>query len=918
MADLSKTVEIIFSAKDDVSQGLSSVTSSVQGFTSSLGQVTQPLSNLASGIELIETAVAGVALAFGAASLNAFKGFQDASIDLAKVLEDTDPSIKEFEQSAKDLSLTYGISAETILQGTSNFKQAGFTAQEAALLQKNALDLIIAGDVDAAKASEILVKSLKGFNISAAESTQYVESLNAVSNKYATDVSQLAEGMSRISPIADTMGFSFQETAGLLTPVIEVFGSGEQAADGLKTGLLKLIDDSKPVRAALESIGVSQKDANGELKSGKDIFYEVAAAFVNMDDKQKLFITSQLVGLDQAPKMVKVFDNLAKVQEITAVAMENTGSVAQEVEKRLNSLSVVTKINEQAWHLLSIEVGEQLAGGAVDSTKAMTALGSALTTAVKSGQFSPIVDGINAAETGFANFVNQVAKDLPEALKLVKFDGLIAAFKNLGIEFGDIFGGVDLGTPQGLAKAIQFVVDSITSLQIVIAGIVDGWTPFIQGGLKAIETFNGLDESTKKFIGQGLGIAQALNNVLGVLNSSTGALKGFGGILSDLANTKAAANLAELVLTIGRINPVAALATTAVAGVGFAAVKGAEAWEQYDNAQKTIEESSNNLADNQGKIAIRLAEISERTGIVVNSMDDLNKAVDDGVLVFDKATGQYIKAGTEVRNFDAEVDAAAKGGFDFASSVLKVSDALGLEQDELGKVVGEFATLEEAHAAVLEQNSDLVQSNIRYEDGVYKLYTKEKTLAETHQDVAEKTKKLEEETGKLTERQKLAIEHTNELEIKLLELASNERIKSMEFAVSLKVAEMETDAQRVVAAFEEIGQAVAATQAASAEIFASLTGALGDEKIRGLDRNFLKDYAMEQQKQAQQALDDQSRLIDAQIYWMNAKTEALNSGKPMITVNADDLAPELQLVLRSLLEHLQLEANSEGLELLLG
>ena len=79
-----------------------------------------------------------------------------------------------------------------------------------------------------------------------------------------------------------------------------MYGSGSEAADALKTGLLRLQDTADHVVAALGSIGVSQLDLNGKLRSGKDIFLDVAKAMTGLDDAQKQFVTAQLVGIDQA------------------------------------------------------------------------------------------------------------------------------------------------------------------------------------------------------------------------------------------------------------------------------------------------------------------------------------------------------------------------------------------------------------------------------------------------------------------------------------------------------------------------------------------------------------------------------------------------------------------------------------------
>ena len=163
-----------------------------------------------------------------------------------------------------------------------------------------------------------------------------VDLLNEVSNKYATNVKELAIGMAGISPIAKRMNFSMAETAGLLVPVIEVYRSGSEAADALKTGLQQLTADTAPVKEALASIGVSQTDLNGKLRSGKDIFLDVAKAMVGLDDATKQYVIGQLVGIEQAGRMAQVFDNLNSYLGVTETAAASAGSAMKEIETRLD------------------------------------------------------------------------------------------------------------------------------------------------------------------------------------------------------------------------------------------------------------------------------------------------------------------------------------------------------------------------------------------------------------------------------------------------------------------------------------------------------------------------------------------------------------------------------------------------------
>ncbi|MFO7598029.1 MAG: phage tail tape measure protein, partial [Desulfocurvibacter africanus] len=304
MADIEKTISIIFNGEDRVSQVVTSISGKLNQFDAVAGAIADPFAKVADGVLAADAALAALALGGLAYAYTKSVSFEAALIDLEKVIGDQPEALAAAKKAAFDLSSQYGTSSTEILASIANFKQAGFDVEEAMLLTKNSLDLMIAGELEANEASNLLVATLKGFNAPASEAGRLVDILNAVSNEYATNVEELARGMAGISPIASQMNFSFEETAALLVPVIEVFRSGDEAAVALKTGLLKLVDDAKPVREALASIGVTQTDANGKLRSGKDILFDVARAFQGLEENQKLFITSQLVGIEQSARMV--------------------------------------------------------------------------------------------------------------------------------------------------------------------------------------------------------------------------------------------------------------------------------------------------------------------------------------------------------------------------------------------------------------------------------------------------------------------------------------------------------------------------------------------------------------------------------------------------------------------------------------
>ncbi len=148
----------------------------------------------------------------------------------------------------------------------------------------------------------------------------------------------------------------------------------------------------------------------------------------------------------------------------------------------------------------------------------------------------------------------------------------------------------------------------------------------------------------------------------------------------------------------------------------------------------------------------------------------------------------------------------------------------------------------------------------------------------------------------------------------LEQLASNERIKNIEFAVDFQIAKMETEAKRV----ESILNATSTVIASTAEAAASMFDTLGGGSLSGSDRFRARDAIDQQLKIQRQAAEQQGRLIEAQIESLTAKNRALQNGEGLIKIESDGLEPALEMIMWQILEKIQLRANAESAEFLLG
>lgn len=889
MADLTKTISVIFGGEDKLSPVSRDILRQLDGFGSAAGAVAQPLARVTDGILAIDAALAGLGAAFLAVADHQAKRFEAAQLDLKKVLSDTDPAVETFTATVDALSVTYGQSADVILQGIANFKQAGYTAAESAQLQRDALDLVIAGDLEARTASDLLIATLKGFALPASEATRVIDSLNAVSNEYATDVEQLAIGLAALSPVAKTMGFSFQETEGLLTPVIEIFRSGSEASDALKTGLLKLIDDSKPVAAALESIGVKQHDANGSLRSGRDILADVGEAFKRVDQNQKLFVTSQLVGIEQSARMVQVFDNLGKTTAITAVAMDSQGSAAKEVAIRLESAQVQASRAVVAFENLARAVGLQLLGNVGTATKGIMDLEVAFKRVVDSGGLAPLLDALKPQIDAFGRTLSQAAANLPAAFANLDFSGLLRSLGNVSQEaaglFEAIFGQIDLSTPEGLTRALQKAVDGLQLLADITDGILQAFRPVADSIGQAIDGAIDSSEEARVAIGNVLGAAKGFVEIAPMLGTLADTLQLVGLAFAGLGGAKlleATANLGKLAAAIspvvGALGEAGLLTATTAAGYAVGNLLA----PQIDALVGRFT-GSQSLGELVYDLAHREADLTAETKLTAEQLARL--------------TGHLQEASDTAANFEP----LQLGDFDpVAEAARRLSGGIRDVDEALADLTA--SQTEQTYAT----DQALVASG-KYKEVVNDLG--EKTYIVLNQEVKKATQNLDEQQKEMQR----AAERAADYQLKLEEIESKERVAIITAQFKFDEAQLEADTQRIEAAFSSINEGIKST----GDVLADLTDSFLKAESE-FDKLLIREYLDREQRRRDQEFELQKRLTEAQIEYLNARRERMRAGDTLITVKADGLTPGLEMVFKEILRYTQTWANEQGLEFLLG
>ena len=876
MADTKSTIELIFEGVDKTSAATKSALANTEKFSQGVSSATQPIADFTGSALKLEAAIIASGIAITAFSISLASDFQSAVADLSKVLSDTD-DIEQYKNLAVELSQEYGVAALDVLGAITNYKQAGFTAKEAGELTKAGLDLVIAGSVEAATGADLLVASIKGFGAEASDASIIVDLLNQVSNEYAATTGQLLEGFAQLSPVAQAAGLSLEETIGVLTPGIEVFQSGSEVAQALKTSLLRLLDDSKPVQEGLAALGVSQKNTNGELRSARDIYFDVASALGGVDDSQKLFIASQLVGINQSAKFIAITEGLDTTLRIAGDGFDFLGSAAKEVAVQLETAEKAGDRAKQSFTNLFVGIGTPLLdefSGVADAIAGIfQALGDSATSG--SGGITQVIEFIESEFEGLQGILEDVAKNLPKALELADFSGFIDGITAITDAFDILFEGVDLSTAEGLAAAITGIGSAFEALSEFTGGVIESFRPLLEQvgavGAGIIE----LDGATFKALGNIAGLATQANILATGLNSLLPSVQALVAIL-------AAKNGLSLVTALAAAAGGAGTLAAAIGAAGLVAAAGAAAFALGTFANEATEDyTGTSISTFLLDSAISMGLLEDAAGDLLIGLNDLpfktlSKDVQNTAV---ELSGYEDVLGTVGKN----TDSAAESGFNFADSMGGVANSVAqVGQEGVGEILVLSDSLLDAGKSA--QELDAAGQSVGGTLSFVGLQASE---------AAEKTKSWS-----------TVVE----------ELSIDEKLALIDAQSEITTARIDADAKKTVAAYESITVSIQST----GEQLTSLFGLLGDDSISKLDKLDISDQIERENNLREKTFDLQKKLTAAQIRALNAQADALRGGDPIITVNGDGLAPHLQAIMFEVLDAIQVQVNADGYGLLLG
>ena len=255
----------------------------------------------------------------------------------------------------------YGVTIKGAYEVSKIYYQQGLETNDVLTMTNATLELSKVSGLDYAKSTDYMTTAVRGFKMEMQEASTVVDVYSNLAANTAVSQEELAVAMSKTASSMESVGSTFEETSAMIATMVAVtresatnIGSAMKSIASrygeLTKDPAKLIDAEgeamafNKVDAALQSVGISMKDANGQFREFTDVILELSDAWGDLTSVQQRYIATQFAGNRQQSRFLALISNgdLLRENIETAENSEDVGTL--QALKAMDSLE--SKINQ--------------------------------------------------------------------------------------------------------------------------------------------------------------------------------------------------------------------------------------------------------------------------------------------------------------------------------------------------------------------------------------------------------------------------------------------------------------------------------------------------------------------------------------------------------------------------------------------
>lgn len=373
----------------------------------------------------VTAAVGTAALALGTYAVKVGSDFEAAmsgvatvaGYSVAELADETSQASIEFNQ-LRDAALEAGrTTVFTAIESADALQLiglAGFDAAESIELLPSVLTLAAASGADLQKSTEILVNSYHALGLEFDNLDTYIDQLTRTSQISATTMEELGDAFVTLGATGQFVAGGTEELSAAFAVLANSGITGSEAGTKLRNVLLSLTSPTDKARNALDELGVSVEDANGNLRPLEQIFGDLQFALEDFGDVARLDVLGTVFNKRDLAAVNQLLNTTTvEWDQLTYEIVNSGGAAADAADQTLNNLQGDLKLLSSQAESTGIAIYDGLQEPLRNATQSVTEF---LYEISQNGQLDRFIEVIGKIAEGLVEAFLEI---LPIAIDLI-------------------------------------------------------------------------------------------------------------------------------------------------------------------------------------------------------------------------------------------------------------------------------------------------------------------------------------------------------------------------------------------------------------------------------------------------------------------------------------------------------------------
>lgn len=439
--DLSKRFTIAGKSSEEISTKFKDVGSKLNDVGNNILKFTAPLAVL------------------GAGALKVGVDFESAMSNVSAISGATGEELEKLGEKAKEMGANTSKSATESADAMSYMALAGWDSTQIISGIEPVLRLAEAGNLDLARASDLVTDSMSALGLEVSELPQFLDKVAKSSATSNTSIDQLMEAFLIVGGKANSLGVDLDELSTVLGVMANRGIKGAEAGRGLSAILTNLTAPTGQAEKALGALGLTAFDGQGNFIGLENVIKNLSRSTENLTQEEKNLYLSQIAGKEHAKTLNAIMASLTEEYEGLKSGINSADGALEKMANTMqdNTKGGLTKLKSQI-EGLGIQFAEHLLP-----------------------HVNRLIDGVSKLLDWFANLGEGTQKTIVNiGLLSVGIGGLLKVAGSLSSGIGSIIGLVGKLTPLlgGLTGGVGLFSGSIAGIGTAFLGALAPIAPF--------------------------------------------------------------------------------------------------------------------------------------------------------------------------------------------------------------------------------------------------------------------------------------------------------------------------------------------------------------------------------------------------------------------------------------------------------